>query len=149
MYRTIVLAYDGSRDGQKALYEGAEVARSCGAATHLLAVMSLPLGISVGEGFDAEGMMEEEQRHYQKVLDEGTERLRQHGIAVTGHVRQGQPITEISRLAAEVEADLIVVGHRNRSTFARWWHSAVGASLVDQAPCSILVAINEPPEETG
>lgn len=147
MYRTIVLAYDGSRDGQKALYEGTEIARSCKAETHLLAVMSLPLGVSVGEGFDAEGMMEEEQRHYRQVLDAGTERMRRHGIAVTGHVRQGQPITEITRLAQEVSADLIVVGHRNRSTFARWWHNAVGASLVDQAPCSILVAINEPPAD--
>ena len=51
---------------------------------------------------------------------------------------------EICRAAKEVGADLIVVGHnQNTSWAARWWKGSVGASLLDYAPCSILIALSK------
>ena len=43
-YHNIVLAYDGSLDGRKALLEGAEIAKCFKAKTHLLAVIKPGLG---------------------------------------------------------------------------------------------------------
>jgi len=40
-----------------------------------------------------------------------------------------------------VGANLIVVGHREQSTFARWWSGSTGATLLGVAPCSVLIAI--------
>ena len=40
MYRKILLTYDGTIEGRRALHEGAEVARTFGAQTHLLAVIA-------------------------------------------------------------------------------------------------------------
>jgi nucleotide-binding universal stress UspA family protein len=60
----------------------------------------------------------------------------------TGHLEFGDPTEEIVRLAAELPADLIVVGHKRQTSLAaRWWHSSIGATLLEQSPCSILVAV--------
>ena len=36
MFKTVLLAYDGSREGALALQEGALLAKACGAHVHLL-----------------------------------------------------------------------------------------------------------------
>ena len=51
MYKKILLAYDGSREGLVALREGALLARQCGAQVFLLSVLSSSeLGMSTDEG---------------------------------------------------------------------------------------------------
>ena len=47
MYRTIVLAYDGSTEGRLALREGARLAQICGAEVVLLAVVDMTVGASM------------------------------------------------------------------------------------------------------
>ena len=42
---------------------------------------------------------------------------------------RGQPAEEIGNFAREIEADLIVVGHRRQSAFDRWWSGPKGAYL--------------------
>jgi len=42
--------------------------------------------------------------------------------------------------AREMNADLIVVGHRDQGTLARWLNGSVGASILHHPPCSVLVA---------
>ncbi len=138
-YRNIVLAYDGSECGRHALREGAELARRCEATAHLLAVIQIPLGVAYGEGFSAEGMMREEYEQAQSVLDDGTAELEKLGVKAFGYLRQGDPVAQISTLATEVDAELVVVGHRRRDGLRRWWHTATGSTLLDQLSCSILV----------
>ena len=43
--------------------------------------------------------------------------------------------------AREMNADLIVVGHRDQGTLARWLNGSVGASILHHPPCSVLVAV--------
>jgi len=68
--------------------------------------------------------------------------VRQMGFKAEGHIAFGEPIEEICALAQSVKADLIVVGHQRRASLAaRWWRSSVGASLIEYAPCSVLIAM--------
>ena len=76
-----------------------------------------------------------------RVLTEGAEALRRAGLSVDTRLAAGNPAEEIGRMAHEVGADLVVVGHREQSAMARWWHGSVGASLLAHAPCSLLVAV--------
>jgi nucleotide-binding universal stress UspA family protein len=56
----------------------------------------------------------------------------------------GEPVEEICRLAKSLSVDLIVVGHNQNTSFAaRWWKGSVGASLLDYAPCSLLIALSK------
>jgi nucleotide-binding universal stress UspA family protein len=142
-YRKILLAYNGSAEGKRALLECAELANFLGAETHLLAVASMPPSLFLTEGFVPEELLEEEKKRTQQVLDEGIATLKQRGFAAAGHLAVGEPVEEICRLAKEQSADLVVVGHNQNTSFAaRWWKGSVGASLLDYSPCSILVALS-------
>ncbi len=142
-YRKILLAYNGSAEGKHALLECAELANFLGAETHLLAVASMPPSLFLTEGFVPEELLEEEKKRTQTVLDEGIATLKQQGFNAAGHLAVGEPVEEICRLAREQRADLIVLGHNQNTSFAaRWWKGSVGASLLDYAPCSLLIALS-------
>jgi len=142
-YRKILLAYNGSAEGKRALLECAELANFLGAETHLLAVASMPPSLFLTEGFVPEELLEEEKKRTQTVLDEGIATLKQQGFNALGHLAVGEPVEEICRLARELSVDLVVVGHNQTTSFAaRWWKGSVGASLLDYSPCSILIALS-------
>jgi nucleotide-binding universal stress UspA family protein len=143
-YQRILLAYNGSKEGRRALLEMCDLATFLGAETHLLAVASMPPSLFLTEGFVPEELLEEEKKRTQAVLDEGIARLRERGFNATGHLAVGEPVEEICRLAKSLGAQLIVVGHNQNTSFAaRWWKGSVGASLLDYAPCSILIAMSQ------
>lgn len=143
MYRKILLAYDGSVEGRRALREGAMLARLCNAEVVLLAVVNLSTGIVMAEGAGGPGAAEHQRETYAQILAEGVERLRKLGFSPEARLEFGSPAQEITEAARQGAADLVVVGHRRQGTFARWWGGSVGASLMEDLPCSLLVAQNE------
>jgi nucleotide-binding universal stress UspA family protein len=145
MYKKILMAFNGSREGRAALLESAEIAAFIHAETHLLAVAGMPPSLFLTEGFLPEELLEEEKKRTQEILDEGIKLLQEQGFNTTGHLTVGEPVEEICRVAAELGVDLIVLGHRQRLSFAaRWWKGSVGASLLDYVPCSVLIARASP-----
>lgn len=143
MYKTIVLAYDGSEAGQRALLDCQEIGQWSQAQLHLVAVMPPPVALIAGEAwaYSPAGDNEEKAR-YQAVLDQGVSRLRAAGLDVRGEVVVGISIDEIVRVAQKVQADLIVLGHKHLNSWAeRWWRGSVSKSLIEVAPCSVLVVI--------
>ena len=143
MYKRILLAYDGSEAGQKALLDCNEIAQWSKPQLHLVAVMPPPAALIGGEGFvyDARGE-EEERKRYEMVLSEGLRRLSESGHRAQGEVVMGDAVDEITRYAAQMEADLLVVGHKHLDSWAaRWWRGSVSKALIEHAPCSVLVVI--------
>ncbi|MBK8065692.1 MAG: universal stress protein [Betaproteobacteria bacterium] len=144
-YEKILLAYNGSKEGRHALLECAELASFHGAQMHLLAVATMPPSLFLTEGFVPEELLEEEKKRTQSVLEEGIRALTEQGYKSEGHLAVGEPVEEICRIAKELGADLIVLGHNQNTSFAaRWWKGSVGASMLDYAPCSLLIAISKP-----
>jgi nucleotide-binding universal stress UspA family protein len=139
MYKKILLAYDGSVEGRAALVEGARLAQTCQAETVLLAVVDISAGLIIAEGTMA-GTIEYQREAYAKILDEGVARLKELGFAAEPRLEFGEPAQQIAAVAKETGADLVVVGHRKQGTLARWWNGSVGASLLDQINCSLLIA---------
>lgn len=142
MYRTILLAYDGSQQGREALDQGAKLASLCQARVYLFAVVAHELGVALAEAASPSDLPEREYQEVRRVLMEGAEELRRAGHSVETRLSTGNPAEEIGRMAHEVGADLIVVGHREQNALALWWHGSVGASLLAHAPCSLLVAVS-------
>ena len=143
-YSKILLAYNGSQEGKRALLECADLAGFLGAETHLLAVASMPPSLFLTEGFVPEELLEEEKKRTQAVLDEGIRTLHDRGFNAIGHLAVGEPVEEICRLAKSLGVNLIVLGHNQNTSFAaRWWKGSVGASVLDYSPCSLLVALSK------
>lgn len=141
MYKTVLLAYNGTRECRIALREGAQIAALCGARVHLLAVMPLSAGVLAYDGINAGAILENDLEQFRAVLEEGLARLRARGLQAQGHLAAGDPVAQIARTAREHGADLVVLGHVPRRGLARWWQSSLGASLLDELDCSVLVAM--------
>lgn len=145
MYRNIVLAYDGSDSGQRALLDCQEIGQWSQAQLHLIAVMAPLAPVLAGEAWaygPAPEEIDAEKARYQSVLDAGVNRLRAAGLEVRGEVVTGHSVDEIVRFANANQADLIVVGHKHLESWAaRWWRGSVSKSLIEFAPCSVLVVI--------
>ncbi|HEX5340099.1 MAG TPA: universal stress protein [Gammaproteobacteria bacterium] len=139
LYTNIVLAYDGSLDGRRALREGAEIAMQCKSHTHLLAVIKQSASTAIGQGFDPRALPSDEAEQFKTILDEGIAMLEGFGLTASGHLVHGDPVDEIVKLVHATDADLVVVGHRERSTLERWWRTPVSMSLLDKLNCSVLI----------
>ncbi len=144
MYQKILLCYDGTIEGRRALRQGADVAMAMKARAYLLAICRDMIASAVPEGVTPE-LVSAEQQTAQSLLNEGVKWLRDHNVPADGMLVYGDPLEHIPQVAAKVGADLIVVGYRYRSRFARWWSESEEIRLLDRITCSILVAAAPPP----
>ena len=142
MYKKVLLAYDGSIEGRRALREGAKLAQFCGAEVFLPAVVETASSVSPLEG-GVMISMEDQYAIYEAILAEGVERLKAMGFSPTARLGMGAPGPEIAGVAEEIGANLVVVGHRPSGPLARWLFGSVGTYLVKRLRCSVLVAQTE------
>ena len=143
MYQRILLAYDGTAAGQKALLDCKEIAQWARAEMHLIAVMPSPVSSVAIEGwvYDPDTAAAERVQ-YEEILTQGVQRLQEAGVSARGVLACGHSVDEIVRHARQVQADLIVVGHKHLESWAeRWWRGSVSKALIENAPCSVLVVI--------
>ena len=143
MYQTVIMAFDGTLEGRRALSEGADFVSKLGATVHLLAVLRPPSGIALAEGVYPLDALKEDQARLKAIVQEGVDLLKAQGVHPQGHIAFGDPVRQIARLAELENADLVVVGHRRRGPLARWWQGSVGMSLLDQLHCSLLIAMKK------
>ena len=143
MYKKILLAYDGSQAGQKALLDCQEIAQWSQASLTLIAVTPLYMDlIGVEGGVYDRSLAEHEKEKYAAILEEGLRQLAAGGHQAHGEVVVGETVDEITKYAKKINADLIVVGHKHLDGWAaRWWRGSVSKSLIEHAPCSVLVVI--------
>lgn len=143
MYQRILLAYDGSESGQKALLDCRDIAQWSQSELYLIAVMPSPaVYIAVDGGFYDSGRDEEDKQRFKAILEDGLRRLKDAGRAATGEMLVGDAVQEITEYAQKINADLIVVGHKHlKGWAARWWRGSTSASLIENAHCNVLVVI--------
>jgi len=123
------------------LREGARIAQLCGAEVCLLAVVEISAGTGTLEGGLAFPITEQVEI-YRNILEEGVERLKAMGFSPTARLGMGEAGREIAAVAREINANLVVVGHRPDGLLARWF-SSVGTYLVKNLGCSVLIAQTE------
>ena len=142
-FSKILLCYDSTREGRRALIQGAELAQKLGAETHLLAIAPTLVGSTLVD-MPSAVVLEDEEQAIRQVLQEGVERLRARGLTAKGHLAFGRPIDHIPAVAREIGADLIIIGHEPTGTLARWWAAddPGHGQLLDYVDCSILVSID-------
>jgi nucleotide-binding universal stress UspA family protein len=139
VYKKILLAYDGSREGLVALREGALLAKQCGAQVFLLSVLSSgDLSVPTVDGVHID-VAHEQLASYEALLERGVSVAKQLGLNPVSRLVTGEATAQIGAFAAEIGADLIVLGHRRKNLLQRWWSGATGAYITDQVQCSVLI----------
>ena len=66
--------------------------------------------------------------------------VRPEALTLFVHVRIGEPASEILALAAEADADFIIVGTHGHTGVKRWLVGSVAEKVVREARCRVLVA---------
>jgi nucleotide-binding universal stress UspA family protein len=143
MYQKILVAYNGTAESRAALHECIRLAPGPDVQIHLLAVVNFPAGYMLAGEYVPEAALVEEQERMQTDLAEARALMAKEGMTVTDHLAVGEPVEVMSKLAAELGIELIILGHRrNKSMAARWWRGSVDVSLLEKVRCSLLIALD-------
>ena len=140
MYGRILVAYNASTQSTIALREAVEIARVSKGELHVLAVVPTAgsfTTVEFGGPLDVQGIV---LKQIQQAVDAVSNDLMEQGIGVQSNVRQGDPADEIIASAYRLKADLVVIGHSKKGVLARWLQGSMGAKLLSELPCSLLIA---------
>jgi len=140
MYRKILLGYNGSANSANALQQAASLARQCGAELHILGIVATSGGFSIAQAAGGVDMGAMKRKMIEQALAEAAQDV---GISEVCHsltVREGNTAMEIVAHARQIGADLVVLGHSDRSRFTRWFSGSTSSTLLQDLPCSLLIA---------
>lgn len=146
MYKKILVAYNGSQESRLALQECLRLSPEAATEIHILAVVTPPPYLLVGEYAAAavlsmeEGLNAEKEKMRQELQHECS-LFRNAGLSVSTHVEVGEPVNVIQELVESLGIELVIVGHSRQKPLAlRWWRGSMDALLIEKIRCSILVA---------
>jgi nucleotide-binding universal stress UspA family protein len=140
MYRNILVAYDGSGFSDVALHQGRDLARLCNAELHLVGIVATAAYAISPEVYGVVDLWGMERKNLERALEKAALELSGEGLDVTTHIREGNPAQEIADYATDLSADLVIIGHSEKGALARWLEGSVGAGLVRDLRCNLLIA---------
>jgi nucleotide-binding universal stress UspA family protein len=142
-HRPILLATDGSPSAGEAQREAFDLAKLSGAPLVVVAVSHTTLPAVGYSAYGYSDVVSELTRAEHKRLDEllgdVVEAAAMEGIDCTTVRADGAIVEEISRVAAEHRAQLVVVGSHGWGAARRLLSGSVSTGLVHSAPCPVLV----------
>jgi nucleotide-binding universal stress UspA family protein len=153
MFKRVLLCYDGSEVGRRALKRGAELAILVGAQVYVLSI--IPGGVAapaVVAGAAGHACLVDEEAGYRKLLEESVDWLKARGVAADGYLASGNIIEQIVAFSRRLNVDLIVLGHYPQTSGGFWWGSSHRTSLAERARCCVFVAVDvtdQGPSSTG
>lgn len=119
MYKKILVGYDGSEGGERALAKAMELAKSFNSELCLITVIP-PASVIVGEIVSPDIINTATIiDSTKKKLDDVTKKLESEGIKVKYEVLSGDPADMIINYSVSNGCDLIVLGRRRLSRFER------------------------------
>ena len=153
----ILLATDGSEEATLAAQTAIDLANKTGSELHVVCATKPPpyafaLYEGYAEGFDAGAYLQDESEEHTKrgegLLDQQVRKIEAVGGSVAqAHLREGRPEAEITALAEEIGAGLIVIGSRGLGGLRRALLGSVSDSVVRHAHCPVMVVRKEEPTD--
>jgi nucleotide-binding universal stress UspA family protein len=144
MFRSILVAVDGSPAAERALDEAIELARAEGARLTLISVAELPRwrfsAFPLAVPFPNEAEL---VRHAELVVERAEARVPED-VPVSTVVRRGSVVKEILKRVDVGEHDLVVVGSRGLGPAGALLLGSISRGLVARSPVPVLVARAQP-----
>lgn len=135
----ILVATDFSDHAAAALDFAIDLARPLGARIELTHVFSIPAHYFTPYGVaPADALVTELIESAKTMLRECAVAISSEGVEVESHFRRAAASVAISELAAEVEADVIVMGTRGNTGLKYVFLGSVAERTLRLAPCSVV-----------
>ena len=133
--KTIVFPTDFSTASDAALVHAAALARQSAARLLIVHVEEPPLAYGGGELYY--GLPEPNSERILKMLEDV--RPSDPSVPYVHRLTMGDPAGEVVRIAAEENAEMIVLGTHGRTGMTRLLMGSVAEAIVRRAPCPVLV----------
>ena len=143
MIASIVVGTDGSDTASEAVRQATALAERLGAKVHLVSAYEpVPEARLREEREGVPGDVEwtiNPREDVNSTLGDAAQGLRDQGIDVEMHPREGDPADAILDVAEEQEADLIIVGNKGMTGAKRFLLGSVPNKVSHHAPCSVMI----------
>ncbi|NLM29878.1 MAG: universal stress protein [Methanomicrobiales archaeon] len=145
MFKTVLVAVDGSEIGHRALEEALDLASAMQASAHAVHVVqtgvypTMILNNLEPPDIAQQAVLDSLEREADEILADTERRAAATGLTITPHKRRGHPGAEIIALAQELGADLTVVGSHGRGRLDRFFLGSVSSYVVDHAISTVMV----------
>ncbi|ATG74670.1 universal stress protein [Zobellella denitrificans] len=143
MYKSLLVAVDGSKYGKKALELAAYLACQDDASLHIVhvpEVLSHDATLVWGIGaVSIEAGRQELEEAGRKVMARAEEQARALGVKhLQTHLVQGEPARAIIRTAEELGVDVIVIGSRGLGDLAGLVMGSISHKVTHSAKCGVI-----------
>jgi nucleotide-binding universal stress UspA family protein len=135
MFETVVVGADESPTAAEAVRQAIELVKLTGGTLHIVSAYAHQQLSTSGEYTKSVTTSDLAD----SLLEDLSSRARLAGVEVAVHSIAGSPANVICEVAAEVDADLIIVGNKGMKG-ARRVLGSVPNSVAHQASCSVLIA---------
>ena len=142
MFRTILVAYDGTRDTYCAVRRCMQLPSSSETRIHVLCVVEQSLFSFLAEYFSGKppGTTHPDLTRLNRALDVAVDDLKSFHAHVNKHLVFGEPLTEIEKMIRQIHPDLIVVGHSKKIPRTTLGSKPIDIRLAERVHCNLLIA---------
>jgi nucleotide-binding universal stress UspA family protein len=139
MFQHILVAIDGSKISNQALEAAIEEARVWKATVHAIYVVETGLFSSLPMDSTWEIMYSMLENEGTRALDKARDLADRSGVKIEILMKQGHAGNEIVRAAAELGADLVIVGSHGKSEVDRLLLGSVSSFVVSNSGKTVMV----------
>jgi len=139
MFRTILVAVDGSDTARAAFRQAIEEAKVWQADLKTIYVIETGLFTSIPLDNTLEALYNLLEREGQEMIEECDSIASDEGVRHSGFIRQGHAGSEILAFADEHNADLIIVGSHGKSDVDRLLLGSVSEHVIRHSPITTMV----------
>ena len=139
MFKTIILAHDGSVASERVLLYAEHIANQEDAQVIVVHAYELPKTYEWTDSYTA--LADQYAQVANEVAEDAIDMLRKAGINAMADVRQGPSVRAIMEAVALHEADLIIMGGRSqrRTNVAEALLGSVSTAVLRHANCPVFV----------
>jgi nucleotide-binding universal stress UspA family protein len=138
----LLVYYDGSPESRSALLRVTRLGYALTATVHVLSVVDIGSAVGSGLGHLSDAMCSQMEGAAKQTLEEALDHLRLSGTVACGYVAVGNVVDSMARYAGLLNADLLVLGHRNPRGLAKWWRQPSNhAELVKRAAGRAVITV--------
>lgn len=137
MFAKILHANDGSETAFHAFAFALAVAKQNQSELHMVCVEELPYLADFIE--EVEQTTEAAARRFESVLERARGLAEEQGLKLTTHLFAGHPVRDIVKLAADLNADLLVIGAKGHSELYERMIGSRADRIIQLAQCPVLI----------
>jgi nucleotide-binding universal stress UspA family protein len=133
----ILVAYDGSKESEKAFDMALDLA---GKYSAQVLVVSVACPSEPPTGVEMDAILEVAKEYFHPRFSDLREKASRCGVEPQFKISTGHPAQEIVSFANEEKAQMIVMGHRGRGSFLHLWRlGSVARRVINYAHCTVVV----------